>query len=140
MPDLGSEIWHHYTFDPPQRELTAVEKKTNNYTRKVLHGVGVYDVIPGALPYEESRRIITSLGDYKIVCAGNVAAAWLKSILPYGDITDIQTLTPFTYPKDMPEITCGVNHCPRYCSKEKLWTLVFYFKYCRLDSLWQFYN
>ena len=62
----------HYTFDPPQRELTGMEKRTNNYVKKVLGGVGVYDVIPGALEYDISKSIITALGDCQILCVGNV--------------------------------------------------------------------
>ena len=121
-----SRTVQHYTFDPPQRELLGTEKRTNFYVRNVLHGLGVYDVIPGSREYTASTEIITSLGNYQILCVGNVAYAWLKSILPYGNIIDIQKITDFIYPKNLPRMCCGINHNSRYCALSKLWTVMFY--------------
>ena len=45
----------HYTFDPPQRKLVGMELRTNHYVRNILHGVGVYDVIPGSLYYNDFK-------------------------------------------------------------------------------------
>ena len=128
----------HYTFDPPQRDLTGMEKRTNNYVKKVLGGVGVYDVIPGALDYDSSKSIITALGDCQILCVGNVAYAWLKKILPYGDVVDIQTRTDFKYPKNIPDICCGVQHNSRYCALSKLWVVIFYFMFSNKSSMFDF--
>ena len=128
----------HYTFDPPQRELTGMEKRTNHYIRNVLHGVGVFDVIPGAMPSSASRDIVKGLGNYQILCVGNVANAWLKTIIPWGNVVDIQSRTDFTYPKNIPKISCGVQHNCRYCALSKLWVIVFYFMFSDKASIFNF--
>ena len=128
----------HHTFDPPQRELTEMEKKTNSYVRNVLHGVGVFDVIAGASECNVCRDILTGLRDCQILCVGNVAYAWLKTILPYGNIVDIQSRTDFKFPKNIPEICCGVGHNSRYCALSKLWVVVFYFMFSNKAGIFNF--
>ena len=128
----------HYTFDPPQRELSAMEKRTNYYIRNVLHGVGVFDIIPGALPNVISQDIVRALGDYQILCVGNVAYGWLKTVLPWGNVVNIQSRTDFAYPKNLPEMCCGVQHNSRYCALSKLWVVVFYFMFSDKASIFNF--
>ena len=128
----------HYTFDPPQRFLTGEEVRTNYYVRNVLDGVGVFDVIPGAMSSSASQDIVTALGNYQILCVGNVAYAWLKTILPCGNVVNIQSRTDFTYPKNIPEMCCGVQHNSRYCALSKLWVVVFYFMFSDKASIFNF--
>ena len=128
----------HFTFDPPQRELSGTEKRTNFYVRNILHGLGVYDIISGSREYSDSTKIVTALGNYQILCVGNVAYAWLKTILPYGNIINIQNKTDFSYPKNLPRMCCGINHNSRYCALSKLWTLVFYFMFSGKSEFFNF--
>ena len=90
-------------------------------------------MIPGAKPYSESKTVATSLSEFRVICAGNVAAKWLAEILPTGHIVDIQDSTTFVHPEE-PISTistwCGYQHKNfRYCSLTKLWTLVYFLKF-----------
>ena len=128
----------HFTFDPPDRTLSPSEKKTDNYVRQHLGGVGVFDEIPGSLSNHRSQEILTSLGGYQILCAGNVAFSWIKRVLPFGDVKNIQINTDFKFPRELQGTFCGVVHTPRYCSLSKLWVIVYYFRFSGKSSVFNF--
>ena len=120
----------HYFFDPePGMAMSTDEKQTDSYIRRKLGGIGVETVIPGALPYHELNIIITALGGYRILCAGEIAKKWLHTILPFAHIIDVLALTGFVYPQELIAANCTFKHSnPRYCSFSKLWTLVHYLR------------
>ena len=128
-PSSKTSIHHHY--DPPTNYcLDEADRKTDSYIRNRCGGVGVFTPIPGARPYTESTSDITSLGGCRIICAGGIASKWLRTILPYGDIVDIQESTKFVYPKELISTWCGFLHNnTRFCSFAKLWTLVYFLKF-----------
>ena len=128
---VGTKSTRHHHFNPPTNfHLNEDNRKTDAYTRKKLGGLGVFTVIPGGKPYEESAAIVTELGAYKIICAGEITRKWLRTILPHGNIVDIQETTKFVYPKELVSTWCGYFHANfRYCSYGKLLTLVYFLKF-----------
>ena len=52
---VGTKSTRHHHFNPPTNfHLNEDNRKTDAYTRKKLGGLGVFTVIPGGKPYEES--------------------------------------------------------------------------------------
>ena len=123
-------VEQHFFDPPPNLCLSETDQKTDFYSRSVLGGFGLHTPVPQpALPYDRLYSYITALGGYRLFCAGNVAHRWLQSVLPYGDIVDIQQTSEFKYPKNLVPVTCEFNHKNnRYCSKGKLMTVVYYLK------------
>ena len=121
----------HHHFDPPINfRLDKANQKTDGYVRNVLGGIGIFTVIPGAKPQSEATSVVTSLGGYRIMCAGNTTSKWLRTILPYGTIIDVHEVSNFVYPKELIPAWCGYLHKnSRYCSLTKMWTLVHYLRY-----------
>ena len=128
---VNTKTVNHFHFDPPTNfSLDRANQKTDAFIRNELGGIGVFTVIPGARPQSEVTSVITNLGGYRIFCAGSITRRWLQTILPYGDIIDVQESTKFVYPKELVFTWCGYFHKNvRYCSLAKLWTLVYFLKF-----------
>ncbi len=118
---VGDDSTRHYFFNRPSHlQLTQGKKRTDYYTREVLGGIGILTYIPGALEYDSHRKILNSLGArYRIFFAGHVTHKFLTELMPYADIVDVQLISTFTYPKNLPNC-CNGNHTPRQCSLAKL--------------------
>jgi hypothetical protein len=100
--------------------LTNNDKKTERFVVNVLGGVPISDHSAGSLSYYSHVSALTTLQDYRIYVVGELAEKTLRNILPHADIVDIQTLTSFKYPKELPTSYCGIQHNPRYCSLAKM--------------------
>ena len=124
------EIKHYFIKPPEELQLNESEKKTDFYIRKCLGGIGVHTPIPGAQPFQKLAEVVTSMGGDKIFCVGDIAQNVLRSILPYGDIENIQQTLNFVYPKTLLDSNCGYKHLnTRYCSLNKLKCVVYYLKF-----------
>ena len=119
---VNEDATRHYFFDRPLGlHLTREDKQTDRYTENMLGGLGIFTSIPGSLNYSAHRGILTSLGvRYSLMCVGHVTHKFLCDLLPYADITDIQSTTTFKYPADLPDAKCGHDHIARQCSLAKL--------------------
>ena len=114
--------YRHFVFNKPaDLEMTAKDKKTKSFAKRILGAAGINDFAAGALDYYSHIGILYSLTDFRIYCAGHV---FLTNILPYADIYNIQEISTHTFPKELPTAWCGISHNPRYCSLAKLWNIV----------------
>ena len=119
FPRHGS--FRHYFFEAPHLELTYGDRQTDRYYRNILGGIGLETPIPGALRPRCVEEILQSLSRHYIYICGNVGYQYIRSILPYSRITDVQRVSAFTYPNSLEAAGCGVAcHAPRRCSLSKL--------------------
>ena len=81
----------------------------------------MHDHQDGSLDYCIHASILTSLKDYRIFTQGNVATDFISTILPCGDVWDIQEISMHKYPAELAYTNCGILHNSRYCSLAKLW-------------------
>ena len=93
--------------------MTAKDKKTESFAKRILGAAGINDFAAGSLDYYSHIGILYSLADFRIYCAGHVAHKFLTNILPYADIYDIQEISTHTLPKELPTAWCGISHDPR---------------------------
>ena len=106
--------------------MTHADRQTERYSKKVLGGLGIDEHADGSLEYYAHIPVIQSLQEYRILLVGNVAEKFVRSILPYGDVWDLQNVTSLTYPKQLHSAYCGIPHNARYCSLAKLWYIKSY--------------
>ena len=124
---LDTQTTRHYFFKRPlDLRMTHNDRQTERYSKQVLGGLGIDDHAEGSLDYYAHIRVIRSLQEYRIFLVGDVAEKFVNNILPYGDIWNLQNVSSFTYPKELPPANCGIPHNPRYCSLAKLWCVKAY--------------
>ena len=124
------EIKHYFVKPPSPLNLSEQEKKTNSYVQRQLGGVGLHTALPDAVSFERLRTAVAGMGGGKIWCVGHMAEDVLRTILPNGDIEDLSKIMNFVYPKTLVACKCKHRHAnPRYCSFNKLWTIVYFLKF-----------
>ena len=112
----------HFVFSKPvDLQMTAQDRRTENYCKRVLGAVGINEYTVGSVQYYGHISILNSLADFTIYCAGHVAYKSLTSVLPYASIYVIQDISTHTFPNELPNAFCGISQNPRYCSLAKLW-------------------
>lgn len=113
--------YRHYFFKKPLGfEMSEEDRRTDRYYRNILGGIGLTQLIPGALDYRCVAEILLSLHGYFIYTCGNVSSQFLRRNLPYARITDIQDVSTFTYSSSLQGGDCGIEHPARYCSLSKI--------------------
>ena len=113
--------YRHYFFKVPRNlELTHGDRQTDRYYRNILGGIGLIRQIPGSLDYRCVAELLLSLQGYSIYTCGNVSFQYLRENMPNAKITDIQTISSFSYPSTVQGTGCGIEHPPRYCALAKL--------------------
>ena len=118
---LEANTTRHMVLQPPADFwLTSADRKTQNFAVNVLGSIAIEDHVDGSLAYYSHVSAITSLKDYRIFVVGEIAERFVKNIVPYAEVLNIQDLTPFKYPKELRSAQCGILHNPRYCSLAKL--------------------
>ena len=114
--------YRHYFFKVPRNlDLTHGDRQTDKYYRNILGGIGLNRQIPGSLDHRCVAELLHSLQSYSIYTCGNVSFQYLQEIIPHAKLTDIQTISSFSYPSVLVKETgCGIEHPPRYCALAKL--------------------
>lgn len=84
----------HYIFKKPTDfYLTSSDHSTLRHYHNVLGGLNMYDHQDASLDYCSHAFILTSWRDYLIFTQGNITTNFISTILPCGDIWDIQDIS-----------------------------------------------
>ena len=113
---------HYFFHAPTDLHLLQRDRQTERYHRQILGGIPLTEYLPGALSYDNIETLLTLLADHRILVVGNLAMRFTADFIPDTNIQDIQEMTFFTYPPQIPAALCGHNHANnRHCSLGKLW-------------------
>ena len=121
--------YQHFTFQPPPDFIPdGKDLKTISYASENLNKLTYYN--DSLLPYSMLTTILTELSSQTVYCSGNSATKLLRKTLPLTKIINVNLNYRFKYPDSLPYISCGIDHCVRYCSLAKASYIRKYLKTC----------